>query len=53
MYVAGYVSGSFNGQTFSGSTDASLIKFDVNGNVLWARLFGGYEFEEWLGTNLI
>jgi len=44
IYVGGYVNGSIDGQPYSGAFDATLIKFNGNGDKLWSRA---------IGTNLI
>ncbi len=43
LYVSGYFSGSLNGQTSNGGTDAYLAKYDNNGSLIWLRIFGGTE----------
>jgi len=40
VFVVGYTSGVFPGQTKSGSLDAFLAKFDFNGNLIWIVQFG-------------
>ena len=41
-YLAGYSKGSVDGTTANaGDKDAFLMRIDRNGNVLWARQFGG------------
>ena len=41
--VVGYFNGTYNfeGLTGKGGTDAIIIRFDPDGNVLWAKNFGG------------
>jgi len=39
-YVTGYTNGNLDGQTFTGSLDAFVIKYDSNGTKLWTRLIG-------------
>jgi hypothetical protein len=50
-----YVAGKFNSSTLtlgsttlinSGSSDMFIVKYDSDGNVLWAKNGGGYNFEE-------
>ena len=38
--VAGMAKGAFGGQVVQGSADASLTRFDGQGNVLWSRIWG-------------
>lgn len=40
IFVAGYTSGAFTGQSSLGGQDAFLRKFDSSGNELWTRQFG-------------
>jgi chitodextrinase len=40
VYVAGYVTGSIDGQGYAGGKDMFLIKYDSSGNKLWTRMFG-------------
>jgi parallel beta-helix repeat protein len=40
VYVAGWTTGTFPGQTSSGSQDAFLRKYDSDGNELWTQQFG-------------
>lgn len=40
IYVAGETSGALNGETHTLSYDAFLVKYDVNGNIIWTRLLG-------------
>lgn len=45
IYVTGRTRGSLHGQTQTGGdqySDAFLVKFDPNGNIIYARQFGGY-----------
>jgi electron transfer flavoprotein alpha/beta subunit len=46
IYVAGYTTGSFDGQTSSGGQDAFLTKYDANGTKAWTRLFGSSSGDE-------
>ncbi|MCC6390308.1 MAG: hypothetical protein IT167_06880 [Bryobacterales bacterium] len=39
IYIAGYTTGSLEGPN-AGNVDAVLVKFDRNGNLIWARQFG-------------
>jgi hypothetical protein len=41
VYIAGWTYGSLPGCTRSGRRDLFLIKYDVDGNHLWSRQFGG------------
>jgi hypothetical protein len=45
-YIAGYVDGALPGQIPSGSWDAYIRKYDVNGNEVWTRQFGSSERDE-------
>lgn|GEM_PF-1257924 len=40
IYVAGFTFGTLPGEIPKGSYDACLIKYDADGNQLWARQFG-------------
>ena len=40
VYIAGYTLGALPGQSFSGSMDAFVRKYDGEGNELWTRQFG-------------
>ena len=40
LYVGGQAGAAFPGQTYSGSTDAFIRKYDLNGNVIWTKQFG-------------
>jgi hypothetical protein len=40
IYVGGYTTGSLDGQTFSGGTDAFLTKYSPEGTRVWTRLLG-------------
>jgi chitodextrinase len=40
VYVAGYVTGSIDGQGYAGGKDMFLIKYDSSGNKLWTRMSG-------------
>ena len=51
-YVAGSTSGTFPGQTSSGSQDAFVRKYDANGNEVWTRQFGSSSFESVLATTV-
>jgi hypothetical protein len=50
IYVAGYTMGVFAGYTSGGGRDAFLVKYDVNGNALWARQTGGIWSDEAFGV---
>ena len=40
VYVAGYTSGAFPGQSSAGWVDAFVRKYDLNGNEVWTGQFG-------------
>lgn len=40
VYMAGETSGTLPGQTFSGSLDVFVRKYDFSGNEMWTRQFG-------------
>ena len=40
IYVTGFTSGAFAGQTNAGSSDIYVRKYDSNGNEIWTRQFG-------------
>ncbi len=40
VLLAGYTTGTLNGQTSAGGTDAFVQKLDASGNVLWTQQFG-------------
>jgi hypothetical protein len=40
VYVGGYTGGSFDGQPNRGPRDVFIVKFDLDGNKLWARQYG-------------
>jgi N-formylglutamate amidohydrolase len=40
IYVAGFTTASFDGQTSNGGGDAFLTKYDANGTKAWTRIFG-------------
>ena len=40
VYVVGYTTGAFPGQTSTGNWDAYLRKYDTNGAEIWTRQFG-------------
>lgn len=40
VYVGGYTSGHLAGRTNAGAADIFLLKYDTNGNLVWARLAG-------------
>ena len=39
--AAGFNTGDWSGLTNKGNNDATIVKFDNNGNVLWKKNFGG------------
>ncbi len=40
LYVGGWTTGAFTGQTSSGGTDSYVRKMDLSGNETWTRQFG-------------
>jgi len=40
VYVVGYGYGALPGQTWAGSADAYVRRYDIAGNLLWTRQFG-------------
>jgi len=52
IYLTGSTTGALGGQTNAGNSDASVMKLDGTGSVLWTRLLGGSDFEESLGLAL-
>ena len=52
IYVSGYEIGDLDGQTNAGNSDTFLMKYNVDGTRVWAKLFGsvGYEFSTALST---
>lgn len=40
LYIAGYSTGSYDGNTRAGNRDALLIKCDSDGNKIWSRQLG-------------
>jgi hypothetical protein len=40
IYVAGWTSGTFSGQTLSGDSDTFIAKYDSSGNEVWTRQYG-------------
>jgi len=51
VYISGYTSSSFDGQTNSGSTDAFITKLSSGGSKLWTKLIGGEGNESSFGVN--
>jgi len=46
FYIAGRLSGAFDGVTYNGGNgDAWLIKFDANGSLLWNKNYGGTNWD--------
>jgi parallel beta-helix repeat protein len=45
VYVTGGTDGAFPGETNSGSRDAYVRKYDLDGNVLWTREFGTVAYD--------
>ncbi len=52
LYVAGWVSGSINGQRQTGRTDAFLIHYNGDGEELWSRQFGTLNEDRALGVGV-
>ncbi len=46
IFVAGWTSGSFDGQSNNGNKDLCLTKFDSNGTKKWTRIWGSAENDE-------
>ena len=40
VYVTGFTYGALPGQTYAGSSDAFVRKYDADGNAVWTRQFG-------------
>ena len=45
VFVAGFASGSLDGQSFKGYWDFCLTKFDTNGNKQWTQLWGSEDID--------
>jgi hypothetical protein len=45
IYVAGYTDGNLDGQTFSGSWDSFVSKYNSDGSKAWTRLIGASSAE--------
>jgi len=45
VYVAGYTSGSFDGQSNPGHTSLCLTKYNSSGSSLWTRIWGSYNLD--------
>src|SRR5262249_18672405 len=50
VYVTGFTSGTFAGQTSAGDQDAFVRKYDAAGNELWTRQFGTVGWEQPTGS---
>src|SRR5207249_303356 len=46
VYVVGFIFGALPGQSNTGSRDAFVRKYDVDGNELWTRQFGSSSSDE-------
>ena len=49
VYAAGFTAGVFPGQASAGSTDAFVVKFDFQGQQLWATQFGSGAIDQAYG----
>ena len=45
IYITGYTQGDLDSQTFAGSYDAFLTKYNSDGNKEWTTLLGSSNFE--------
>jgi hypothetical protein len=52
IYVTGSAGGSIDGQTYSGSDDIFLTKFDLSGNKQWTKLFGTSDLDRAYGITI-
>ncbi len=52
IYVAGFTAGTLGGQVSQGRDDAFLVKYDGDGNLLWARQFGSSDIDSATGVAL-
>ena len=50
IYITGYTQGDLDSQTFDGSYDAFLTKYDSNGNKAWTRQLGSSGSDESFGV---
>ena len=50
IYIAGYTSGSIDGQSNNGNIDAFITKFNSDGSKVWTKLVGG---ESWDYANSV
>lgn len=50
VYLSGTTMNSHDGQPVNGFSDALLVKYDTDGNRLWARVFGTTEFDSGNGV---
>ncbi len=41
IYIGGYTTGAFAGQSNAGLIDAFVARLDLQGNIVWVRQFGG------------
>jgi len=46
IYITGYTTGSLDGQTNSGGTDAFISKYSSDGTRAWTRLLGSSSFQQ-------
>ncbi len=52
VYVTGPTMEAFPGLEYAGRVDAYVRKYDVNGNVVWTRQFGGSNFDATYGIDV-
>lgn len=50
IYIVGRISGTYPGQTSAGGTDVLLLKYDSDGNEVWARQFGTAGIDTGIGV---
>lgn len=49
IYVTGFTTGAFSGETNAGGADVFVRKYDTAGSILWTRQFGTSAFEQPFG----
>ena len=52
IYVTGFTAATLDGQVSQGRDDAFLVKYDGDGNLLWARQFGSSDIDSATGVAL-